>query len=108
VHAEAFWRRGLTAGCGPRAFCPDALVTRGELSVLALAAAGLPALACTSAPFADVAPGHPFCPFIRALAERGAVAGCGAGRFCPQSPVTRQELSAVVAHTLGLTLAGPE
>jgi hypothetical protein len=106
---EAFWLRGLSAGCGPGVFCPDALVTRGELTVLALAAAGGPAPPpCVEAPFIDVSASHPFCPFIRALAERGVVAGCGSSRFCPQSPVTRQELSVVVAHALGLTLAGPE
>jgi hypothetical protein len=38
---EALARSGITAGCAPQSFCPDAPITRGEMAVFLADALGL-------------------------------------------------------------------
>ena len=60
--------------------------------------------ACRTAMFADVPAGRPFCRFIEELARRGVVSGCGGGNYCPDQPVTREQMAVIVTATFGLTL----
>jgi hypothetical protein len=49
--------------------------------------------ACTSPLFGDVPCSHPFAAWINELASRNITAGCGAGNYCPESSVSRQEMA---------------
>lgn len=101
---------GVVAGCGGGRFCPDAAVTREQMSVLALRTldvAASPPAPCTTPLFADVPASSPFCPWVEELARRGVVAGCGAGNYCPHFPVTRGQMAVMLTQVFGLRLYGP-
>ena len=50
----------------------------------------------------DVPTNHPFFRFVEAMAASGLTGGCGPGQFCPDSPVTRGQMSVFLASALGL------
>jgi hypothetical protein len=56
----------------------------------------------TQAEFGDVPTSHPFFQFIEALYASGITAGCGAGNFCPDEPLTRGQMAVFLAKALGL------
>jgi hypothetical protein len=88
-------RRGVTAGCGNGNYCPGNAVTRDQMAVFLLVTAGVAADSspCPPAPFTDVACSSTFEPFIKKLVTLGVTAGCGTGTYCPQSTVTRAQMS---------------
>jgi hypothetical protein len=98
----------VTTGCSfvPSAFCPDAGVTRAQMSIFLLrakeGAAYLPP-ACTTPLFNDVPCTSPYARWINELVRRGVTTGCGAGNFCPDDIVTREQM----AVFLLLVLQGP-
>jgi streptogramin lyase len=97
--------RGLTAGCGPRLYCPDRAVSRAEVAVLLVrlvAGPGFVPAPCTAPAFGDVPCSSPFAPWIQELAARGIAAGCGPGRFCPGDVATRAEIAAVLTRAFHL------
>jgi hypothetical protein len=51
--------------------------------------------------FADVPPSHPFYTEISKLAARGITLGCSSGNYCPDSPVTREQMAAFIMRALG-------
>lgn len=55
-----------------------------------------------TATFDDVPTGHPFFPFVEALAASGITGGCGGGSYCPGAPLTRGQMAAFLAKALGL------
>jgi hypothetical protein len=58
--------------------------------------------------FVDVPRPSPYADWIEDLGARGVTAGCGDGtRFCPEAPVTRQEMAVLLSLTFGLVLYGP-
>ncbi len=87
---------GLTSGCGNGNFCSDAPVTRGEMAVFIETALGNPLSAGTGR-FTDVPTDHPFSGYVERLADDGITAGCGAGKFCMDDPVTRAEMAVFLA-----------
>lgn len=56
-----------------------------------------------TATFTDVPASHPFFQFIEALAASHITAGCGAGNFCPDAPLTRGQMAVFLATALGLS-----
>lgn len=50
----------------------------------------------------DVPTTNPFFRFVEAMAASGLTGGCGPGSFCPDSPVTRGQLSVFLSVALGL------
>lgn len=50
----------------------------------------------------DVPTSHPFFRFVEALAASGVTGGCGAGSFCPDTPVTRGQMAVFLATALGM------
>ena len=54
------------------------------------------------ATFLDVPTNHPFFQFVEALAASGITGGCGGGKYCPDSPVTRGQMAVFLAKALGL------
>ena len=87
----------MTAGCGPRLYCPDASTTRAQMAVFLLKAGQGSAYvppACTGAVFNDVpCTGGPFDPWIEDLAARAITGGCGGGNYCPAATVTRAQMA---------------
>jgi hypothetical protein len=49
--------------------------------------------------FADVPPSSEFARWIEDLYNRGITAGCGAGLFCPDSAVTREQAAVLLLRT---------
>jgi cytochrome c peroxidase len=95
---------GITAGCGPGNFCPDAPVTRGQMAVFIEAGLGNPPNTCGGTVFTDVTEasvGDVFCGFIEKLAADGITGGCGGGNFCPNDPVSRGQMAVFIEAAAG-------
>jgi hypothetical protein len=107
---ETILHRGITGGCTATAYCPTNSTTRAQMAVFVLVAkegAGYTPPACTTPVFADVPASSPFCPFVEELARRGVVSGCGGGNYCPNNPVTREQMAVFVLRTLDPALNPP-
>ncbi|MEA2604234.1 MAG: hypothetical protein QOF89_5226 [Acidobacteriota bacterium] len=106
-HPYATWineiaREGITSGCSPGLFCPDGNITRSQMSVFLMVAAGVTPTPCPPSSFLDIPQGSSFCPWINAIAARGITAGCGGGNFCPENLVLRGQMSVFLATTFGI------
>lgn len=92
----------VTRGCNPPdndRFCPDDLVTRGEMAAFLTRALDLDR---GTDSFQD-ATGHLFEGEIAALAASGITRGCNPpdnDRFCPDAPVTRGQMAAFLYRAL--------
>jgi hypothetical protein len=51
--------------------------------------------------FTDVALNNPFYDEIGRLSARSVTLGCGNGNFCPNAPVTREQMAAFIVRALG-------
>jgi cytochrome c peroxidase len=94
---------GITAGCSPGNFCPDAPVTRSQMAVFLETALGRTGVACTGR-FTDAnaeTVGPVFCGFIEGLAADGITGGCGGQNFCPNDPVTRGQMAVFMEAAIG-------
>lgn len=89
---------GVTAGCGVDAFCPGRPVTRAQLATFLDRALGLPAT--TGDRFRDDAGVHEAA--IERVAAAGITTGCAPDRFCPDAPVSRAQLAAMLDRALDL------
>jgi hypothetical protein len=107
---EQLFREGITGGCGtsPARYCPDGIVTRGQMAVFLLrakhgAAYEPPDPAGT---FSDVPTSHPFAGFIEQLALEGITSGCGTSpaRYCPGTDVTRGQMAVFIVRTFNLPM----
>ncbi len=99
-------RRGVTSGCGGGQYCPNTAVTRGQMAVLLLRTkdgSTYTPPACTTAPFSDVPCSSTLAIWIQELVHRGITAGCGGGKYCPDSPVTRGQMAVFLVTTFSLT-----
>ncbi|MBL8235528.1 MAG: S-layer homology domain-containing protein, partial [Bryobacterales bacterium] len=69
---------GITQGCTATTYCPDDLITRGQMAVfLVRAVLGSDSFSHPSTPyFSDVQPNHPQFRYIQKLRELGVTAGC--------------------------------
>jgi glucose/arabinose dehydrogenase len=96
-YIQAVFDAGVTAGCGPRLYCPDASATRAQMAVFLLKAGQGSAYvppACTGTVFNDVpCTGGTFDPWIEDLAARAITGGCGGGNYCPTATVTRAQMA---------------
>ena len=54
------------------------------------------------ATFNDVPTSDTAFAFVEALAASGITAGCGAGNFCPDAPLTRRQMAVFLSKALGL------
>jgi hypothetical protein len=103
---EQLAREHVTEGCGgsPPRFCPDALVTRGQMAVFLLKAKHGAAYAppAPSGTFTDVPPTHPFAAWIEQLALEGITAGCGPTTYCPDGTVTRGQMAVFLVRAFNL------
>jgi hypothetical protein len=98
---------GITGGCGGGNFCPDTIVTRAEMAVFLMRAvlgAGFRPPPATGARFNDVPSDNLFAPWIEALAARGITGGCGGGRYCPDTGVSREQMAVFLVRGFGLPM----
>lgn len=106
-HVERIAGLGISKGCAarPARFCPEDTVTRAQAAAL-LARAFELAPAPEAAGFTDLS-GHTHAGSIDAAAAAGISEGCSASpaRFCPDAPVSRSEMAALLARALGLVPA---
>ena len=75
--------------------------------LLAREGSGYTPPACTTPVFGDVPASSPFCPFVEELVRRGVVAGCGNGNYCPNDPVSREQMAVFLLRTLDPALDPP-
>jgi hypothetical protein len=105
---EQLYEDGITGGCSvsPLMYCPSAKVSRAQMAVFLLKAKHgkdyQPPAA--TGKFSDVPQGSFFEPWIEQLAEEGITAGCGAGIYCPSSPVTRAQMAVFLTRTFDLDI----
>ncbi|HSJ35709.1 MAG TPA: S8 family serine peptidase, partial [Acidimicrobiia bacterium] len=94
----------ITRGCNPPVddlFCPGRPVTRGEMAAFLQRALTLPT---GSQSFADTT-GSVFIHPISAIAAAGITHGCNPPQndlYCPERPITRGEMAAMLQRALGL------
>ena len=81
---------GISAGCGVERFCPKGTVTREQMASFLARALHLP-VATRDWFTDDSTTDHE--GDINRVAQAGITGGCGAGRFCPTSPVKQAECS---------------
>lgn len=98
--------RGITGGCGSGNYCPDATVTRTQMSAFLLktehGSSYVPP-ACTQT-FDDVPCPGLFADWIQQLAAENVTAGCGGNNYCPNAAVTRAQMAVFLTKTFGLPL----
>ena len=95
---EAIFRAGITVGCGGGNYCTDAPASRAQMAVLLLKVEHGPAYApppCVGA-FPDVVCPSLFADWIEELAVEDITAGCGGGDYCPNAPVTRDQIAVFI------------
>jgi hypothetical protein len=103
---EELASRGITGGCGSGKYCPDSSVTRASMAVLLLRTRNGSAYVPPPATgmFSDVPASDPFAKWIEQLAREGVTGGCGSGKFCPETAVTRGQMAVFLSKTFRLGL----
>ncbi len=97
-YIESVYNAGITGGCstGPRNYCPNNTVTRAQMAIFLLrgihGGAYTPP-AATGTMFTDVSTSTFGAAWIEQLAIEGISGGCGGGKFCPTSSVTRAQMA---------------
>jgi len=94
---------GVSGGCGGSSYCSAATTTRAQMAVFVLASSegtGYLPPRCATPVFADVPASSPFCRWVEELARRGIANGCGGGNFCPDDPVSREQMAVFLLRAL--------
>jgi hypothetical protein len=91
-------RNGIAAGCGSGSFCVDTPVNRAQTAPLLLRARdGICQIPPTCAGlFEDVPCPGLFTDWIEALATSSITAGCGAGMYCPDRSLRRDQAAVLL------------
>ena len=96
ISVEAIVQAGITSGCGGGKYCPLSPVTRAQMAVFLLRGIHggdyFPPPA-TGTKFLDVPLGSFAAAWVEQLAKEGITSGCGGGKYCPSSSVTRAQLA---------------
>ena len=87
--------QGIMNGVSADRFAPDDTTTRAMVVTMLWRLAGEPA-SSTPAPFTDVKDGAWYADAVAWAAETGAVNGTSADTFSPNTPVTREQLAAIL------------
>jgi hypothetical protein len=107
---EAIAGAGITLGCqvdnpltpqNDALFCPQGLVTRGEMSAFIIRALEGEPLTVPPAPtFTDVPISHLFFRHVERMVINGITVGFGDGTFRPLDNVTREQMAAFIIRAL--------
>lgn len=107
---ESIFEAGVTSGCGGDNYCPASSTTRAQMAVFLLVSrfgSGYSPPACTTPTFSDVPCSNPFARWVNDLASRGVTGGCGAGLYCPDNPVSREQMAVFLLRTLDPAIDPP-
>lgn len=85
---------GLMSGVGNDRFAPESGLTRAQLAAVLYRIAGAPAVT-GSDEFIDTADGAWYSSAVLWASRQGLVSGYGGGRFGPDDPVTREQMTAI-------------
>ena len=99
--------RSLMQGTGEGRFSPGTPLTRAMFVTILGRMAGARQEDYAGSSFSDVAVGSWYAPYVQWGAKNGIVNGVGEGRFAPDSPVTREQMAALItryADAAGYTL----
>jgi S-layer homology domain len=105
---ERLYSVGISGGCGvsPLMYCPDGSVTRAQMAIFLLrgihGASYTPPAVGGSTGFGDVPTSYWAAAWIKQLVAEGITSGCGAGTYCPESPVTRAQMAVFLVRTFNL------
>jgi hypothetical protein len=106
AHIKQLAAEGITAGCGGGNYCPEGPVTRAQMAVFLLRSkyggSYTPPDAGAGTGFADVPATYWAAAWIKQLVAEGITAGCGGGDYCPESPVTRDQMAVFLVRTFNL------
>lgn len=86
----------------PNLFSPTTVVTRREMAywlVHAKHGGDFVPPDCQTAPFTDVPVSDAACPYVALIKQEGIAAGCDVGLYCPDGPVTREEMAVFLLAT---------
>lgn len=91
-------KKGITEGCASTKYCPDQAVNRGAMATFLVRALSLPPAGKDY--FTDDETSiHE--DSINRLAAAKITEGCTPTRYCPRSPVTREQMAAFLHRALG-------
>jgi len=98
AYIQSLYSAGITGGCStsPLSYCPASPVTRAQMAVFLLKGmygASYTPPAASGTVFNDVPVSHWAAAWIERLAKEGITAGCGAGNYCPDYSVTRDQMA---------------
>ena len=102
---EQLAAEGITGGCTPTKYCPNAAVRRSEMAVFLLKTkhgSDYTPPPATGDVFDDVPSGAFAAAWIEKLSAEGITGGCGPRKYCPDNIVTREQMAALIVHTFGL------
>ncbi len=90
---------GITTGCSAGRYCPDGLVTRGQMATFLARALDLPP---TSTDYFTDDETNKHEQTINRLRAAGITFGCGGSRFCPDGVVTRGQMASFLVRAFDL------
>lgn len=88
--------RGLLAGTGKKQFSPDGAITRGEFAAALGRLAGIEPAGYSSRSFADIKADASYGAYAEWAAEKGIMEASQDARFCPDDPVTREQMAVMM------------
>jgi hypothetical protein len=104
---EEFYAQGFTSGYADGTYRPEGRVNRAQAAVFVVkgkyGVAYVPPAVVTPT-FSDT-PANYFLPYIEQMVADGITAGCGGGKYCPASNVTRQQMAIFLVRAFNLPIA---
>ncbi len=97
-YIERLYINGITGGCAsnPLMYCPDISVNRAQMAIFLLRGkygdTYVPP-AASGTVFNDIPAGYWAAAWIEQLAAEGITGGCGGGKYCPDTKVTRDQMA---------------
>lgn len=104
---EQFVAEGITAGCGGGNYCPSNPVIRSQMAIFLLRAkhgSSYSPPPASGTVFSDVPANGFAAAWIEQLVAEGITAGCGSGKYCPNSSVLRSQMAIFIQRTFNLPL----
>ncbi len=95
---------GVTRGCSETEYCPLDSITRGQMAAFVRRYLDLQPFNA-SASYTDTE-GHLFSDDIEAITEAGIGFGCNEFDYCPDAPLTRQEMARFLVGTFDIPMLG--
>jgi hypothetical protein len=99
--ADIQWvfNEGITVGCSAERYCPDDVVTRGQMATFLVRALDLPP---TATDYFTDDDGTTHEQNINRVAAAGITSGCAPTKYCPNDPVLRGAMASFLARAFDL------